>query len=82
MDDSSLSTTQLAIEAALSFNWEEALKLNSRLIKEKPDDVDALCRLAHAYFELCNYKLAKKYYGLAQKQDPYNPIAQKNLKIL
>ncbi len=82
MDDISSSTTQLAIEAALSFKWEQALKLNSKLIKEKPEDVDALCRLAHAYFELCNYKMAKKYYNLAQKQDPYNPIASKNLKIL
>ena len=82
MDDSSSSTTQLAIEAALSFNWETALKLNSKLIKENPDNVDALCRLAHAHFELCNYKLAKKYYSLAQKHDPYNPIALKNLKII
>ncbi|TSC66488.1 MAG: TPR domain-containing protein [Microgenomates group bacterium Gr01-1014_80] len=82
MDETPSSTTQLAIEAALCFNWDKALKLNSRLIREKPDDVDALCRLAHAYFELCNYKLARKYYTLAQKQDPYNPIAQKNLKIL
>lgn len=83
MDDSTpLSISRLAIDAALKFNWEVALKLNSKIIKVNPNDVDALCRLAHAHFELCNYKMAKKFYSLAQKFDPYNPIALKNLKIL
>lgn len=83
MDESSSATlSSLAIDAALSSNWEEALKLNTKIIKENPADIDGLCRLAHAHFELCNYKMAKKYYSSVLDFDPYNPIALKNLKIL
>ena len=82
MDDSSFNLSREAIDAALSSDWEKAIKLNTKLIKETSEDVDALNRLAHAYFELCNYKLAKKYYSLALDIDSYNPIAIKNLKIL
>lgn len=83
MDDSiSSELSHQAIDAALCSEWERAIKLNSKIIKEFSDDVDALNRLAHAYFEICNYKLAKKYYSLALEIDSYNPIAIKNLKII
>lgn len=82
MDDSSPNLSLEAIDAALSSEWEKAIKLNLKIIKESSDDVDALNRLAHAYFEICNYKLAKKFYSLALEIDSYNPIAIKNLKII
>ncbi len=76
------SLHQLAITAALNANWDEALKLNQQIMKLDPENVDALNRTARAYFELGNLSLSKKYYTLALKYDPYNPIAQKNLKII
>lgn len=82
MEESSPNLSREAIDAALSSEWEKAIKLNLKIIKDSSDDVDALNRLAHAYFETCNYKLAKKYYSLTLNIDSYNPIAIKNLKIL
>lgn len=79
---SSLSRSQKAIKAALNSHWEEALRINRQILRETSQDVDALNRLARAYFELGKVPLAKKYYNLALKFDPYNPIAQKNLKII
>ncbi|MDO8618726.1 MAG: tetratricopeptide repeat protein [Candidatus Daviesbacteria bacterium] len=86
MADTSLPSAQniapLAIDAALEGRWNEALKLNTQIIKVEPENVDALNRLARAHFELGNFNQAQKYYALALKSDPYNPISQKNLKIL
>lgn len=74
--------SQLAIDAALNLRWDEALKLNKRIIKEDPQNVDALARLARVYLEMGRCNLAKKYYSEVIKIDPYNPIASKNLKII
>lgn len=71
-----------AIDAALESNWDEALKLNKQIIKLDPQNIDALNRQARAYMELGRCNLAKKYYSEVLKIDPYNPIAQKNLKIV
>lgn len=84
MDNSPGSSNlhQQAIEAALSSRWEEALKINKSIMRLDPRNVDALNRQARAYMELGKPNLAKKYYSEALKIDPYNPIAQKNLKIM
>jgi len=74
--------SQLAIDAALDSRWEEALKLNRKIIKVDPQNVDALARLARVYMEQGRLNLAKKYYLEVVKIDPYNPIALKNLKII
>lgn len=71
-----------AIDAALDSRWKEALKINKKIIKIDPQNVDALNRQAKAYLELGKANLAKKYYSEALKIDPYNPIAQKNLKMM
>lgn len=73
---------QQAIDAALDSRWEEALKINKKIIKLDPQNVDALNRQAKAYLELGKANLAKKYYSLVIKVDSYNPIALKNLKIM
>lgn len=78
----SSNNTQQAIDAALDQRWEEALSINKKIIKLDPQNVDALNRQARAYMELGKANLARKYYSQALKFDPYNPIAQKNLKIM
>lgn len=84
MDDSPLTSIlyQQAIDAALNSKWEEALKINRKIIKLDPQNVDALNRQAKAYMELGKPKLAKKFYSEVLKIDPYNPIALKNLKMM
>ena len=79
-DDSAISLQKQAINAALSFNWEQAVLINKQIIKQAPEDVDCLNRLARALFELGKYPQAKKIYQSVLKMDPYNSIAQKNLK--
>lgn len=78
----SLNLAQLAIDAALDAKWNEALKLNKRIIKDDPANIDALNRQARVYMEMGKGNLAKKYYTQVVKLDPYNPIASKNLKII
>lgn len=85
MNDQSSSASQLhkqAIDAALDSKWEEAVKLNQEIIKIDPKNIDALNRIARAYFELEKLNLALKYYSEVLEYDEYNPIAQKNLKII
>ncbi len=80
MDDNAATLHQLAIDAAISSHWEEALTLNQQIIELEPTNIDALNRLARAYFELGNFTDSKKYYQLSLKTDPYNQIAAKFLK--
>lgn len=85
MDDSSLtppSLSEQAINLSLDSQWEKALKINKKILKSDPQNVDALNREAKAYMELGKINLTKKYYSLVLKIDPYNPIALKNLKII
>ncbi len=72
--------SNLAIEAALVFDWIKAIDLNKQIIKLTPEDTDGLNRLARAYFETGKYQQAKKIYQQVLELDPYNTIAQKNLK--
>ncbi|OGE30723.1 hypothetical protein A3C59_03335 [Candidatus Daviesbacteria bacterium RIFCSPHIGHO2_02_FULL_36_13] len=84
MDNNPASSnlSQLAIDAALDSRWGEALKYNKQIIKLDPQNVDALNRQARVYMEMGKFNLSKKYYGEVIRIDPYNPIAQKNLKII
>src|SRR5579859_7061409 len=77
-----LSLDRASINAALSAQWEETIELNKQILKINPEHIDSLNRLARAYFEIGKYSLAKKTYQSALKVDPYNPIAQKNIKKL
>lgn len=69
-----------AIEAALRSDWSQALQINQEIIESEPENVDCLNRLAKAYCELGKYNQAKKIYHNVLELDPYNTIAQKNLK--
>lgn len=79
MDDSQ-KLHQMAISAALSSNWEDAIKLNQQIIEDNPKNIEALNRLARAYFELGDLKSAQKYFETALKYDPYNQISFKFIK--
>lgn len=70
---------QKAVALALNGEWEEAIKVNKELLKTYPDDVEALNRLARAYFESGNIKRAKSILAKVLKDNPTDPIATKNL---
>lgn len=74
-----MDLAQKAVSAALSGNWEEAIKVNSDILKEDPKDIDALNRLAKAYAESGKIKKAKEVSQKVLKLDPFNPIATKCL---
>lgn len=70
----------LAIKKALENNWQEAHDVNKEILKENPDDIDALNRLAFSLMRLGKYKQAKETYKKVIAIDSSNPIALKNLK--
>lgn len=80
MADNPSELHQQAIAAALSCNWQDAVRLNELILEVDPKNVDALNRVARANFELGELKKAKKFYQLALSYDPYNQIAFKFLK--
>ena len=70
---------QKSIESALKCNWKEAVKLNLLLLKEDSEDIDALNRLARAYFENGDINKAKKTSKSVLKINPENNIAKNSL---
>lgn len=74
--------TQQAIEAALNQNWEEAVRLNLKILESNPNDFETYNRLGRGYAELNKPVLAKKAFDQVLKHDPYNQIAQKNLSMI
>jgi tetratricopeptide (TPR) repeat protein len=71
-----------AITLAMQGRWREAVASNQEIIASFPHDVDAYNRLGRAYIELGDYAQAKEAYERAIELDPYNVIAQKNLRRL
>jgi len=71
-----------AIALAMQGRWREAVAANQEIIASFPNDVDAYNRLGRAYIELGEYAPAREAYSRAIELDPYNVIAQKNLRRL
>lgn len=71
-----------AIQTALEGNWPSAITINKNLVKENPEDVDALNRLSFAYTITGKLREAKSTYQKVLLIDPLNPIALRNLKKL
>jgi len=72
-----MNLSNLAIDLALGANWCEAIKTNRAILRETPQDIDALTRLTRAYLEIGNLRQAKKTLKMALEIDPANPIAQR-----
>lgn len=77
-----MSLKNQAIQTALMGDWKTAVSLNLELLKENPEDIETLNRLAFAYTVLGKLKEAKNTYQTVLKLDDKNPIALKNLRRL
>jgi|SRR5581483_5951120 len=73
---------QAAIDEALRHNWSKAIELNRQILKENPNNIEALNRLAFALTETGEVKEAKHVYNKVLSINRFNPIALKNLKRL
>ncbi len=71
-----------AIQTALNGDWTTAITLNKKLLKENPEDIETLNRLALAFTVVGKIKDAKNTYQKVLKLDGQNPIALKNVKRL
>ena len=71
---------QKAILAALKGEWKEAVKYNKSVLKDCPDDVQTLNRLAKAYCELGKVNEARRFCRKVIKIDPIDSIALRNLE--
>ncbi|OGK44846.1 hypothetical protein A2957_03050 [Candidatus Roizmanbacteria bacterium RIFCSPLOWO2_01_FULL_38_11] len=68
-----------AVDAALDFNWDTAIRINLQIIKLDNNYIDAYLSLGYAYLETGRLTHAKKYYREALKIDPANMIAHNNI---
>jgi len=71
-----------AIDMAMQARWQQAVDVNKEIIESFPEDVDTFNRLGRAYMELGQYARAKEAYRRAVELDPYNAIANRNLRRL
>jgi tetratricopeptide (TPR) repeat protein len=71
-----------AIDLAMQARWQEAVDVNRELIESFPDDVETYNRLGRAYMELGKFAKAKEAYRKTVKLEPYNAIANRNLRRL
>jgi len=74
--------TDLAIQQALSSQWEEAVITNKNILNLFPAEPDAYNRLGKALSELGQYAEAHQAYSQTLKYSPNNTIAKKNLDRL
>lgn len=72
-----ISLEDQAIDSALKCNWEQAIEINKKILLDETDDVEALNRLARAYYETGDIKNAKKTTDLVLEIEPSNKIAEK-----
>lgn len=71
---------QAAILTAMENRWNEAAKINERILETNKDNVEALNRLAQAFKRLGEQQKAEKTYRRVVEIDPHNIIARKNLE--
>lgn len=75
-------SSKRAIALAMEGRWRETVEVNKGILENFPGDVDAYNRLGRAYMELGEYLKARQAYSRAKEIDPYNAIAEKNLRRL
>jgi tetratricopeptide (TPR) repeat protein len=64
-----------AVAAALDADWPRAVELNSKILENSPDDVEARNRLGRAFIEQGRLDEAKASFAEVLKAEPYNSIA-------
>ena len=74
--------SQSSIDLAMAGRWREAVAANQSILELFPSDVEALNRLGRAHMELGEYVLAQTAYKKSKAADPYNSIADRNLRRL
>lgn len=74
--------SKLAIKAAFSQNWKEAVEYNTQILSQDQNNIDANLRLGLAYLQLEDYKNAKKAYTKVLEIDPINKIALDKMKLV
>lgn len=73
--------TKQAIEAALKQDWKLTIQLNSEILREHPNNIDAQIRSGHAFIQLKDFAKAKKIFKEVLSEDPINAIALRNLEL-
>lgn len=73
--------TKKAIDASLSQKWEEAIKLNSDILKVYPANIDAKIRLGRCFLQVKDFNKAKKIFKEVLSVDPINTLALKNFEL-
>lgn len=71
-----------AVQTALMGDWDTAILLNQLLLKENPNDIDTLNRLAYAFASTGDTKKARDIYNKVLTLDVQNPVALRCLKKL
>ena len=71
-----------AIAAAMKSNWSDAAKINTAILQDFPQDVEAYNRLGKALAAEGNVRKAKDAFSQVLKLSPHNPIALKNFDRL
>lgn len=69
-----------AVTAALHCDWEQAKKINTKLLASDPDNIDCLNRLGKALLELGEKDKALRLFRKVLRISKYDPIAKKNLE--
>lgn len=69
-----------AINAAVSADWEQAIKLNKEILKLDQKNIEACLRLGYGYLQLSNFKQAKRYYKRTLRIQSSNLVAKENLE--
>ncbi len=79
MDDLEI-LEQKAIDAAINLDWQEAIKLNKKIVSRNKKAFQGYLRLGFAYLQNNKFSQAKKIYKKVLKMQPGNQIANENLE--
>ena len=65
----------IAVDAAMRFDWQSAVDSNLKMLKIQNDDVSTLLRLGYAYLQLQKYRESHDAYKKVLSFQPQNSIA-------
>lgn len=71
---------QQAIDSAINAEWDKAIQINTQIVKQDTENIDAFLRLGYAYLQSNNLKDAAKQYKKVLKLQPKNNIAIEHLE--